>query len=208
MMRSLGIEEKNLAKWVGFTSAIFSICQCTTAVPWGNLSDRIGRKPVILAGLVITMVFGIMFGLSTSLGMAIAARAFLGLGNGNIGIIRTIVAELVPERELQPRAFSLMPLVWTMGSILGPALGGALANPAKKHPAIFGKSSFFKKYPFALPNLVCSIFFIVGLVTGSLFLRVSSRFKHKCVKFPRSEGPLEHISHYWTGNLGNQKAST
>ncbi|EFW17192.1 MFS transporter [Coccidioides posadasii str. Silveira] len=171
MIRSLGVPKKEVSKWVGFTSAIFSICQCLTAVSWGNLSDRIGRKPIILIGLFVTMTFSIIFGLSKSLPMAILARACIGLGNGNVGIIRTVVAELVPEKELQPRAFSLMPLVWTIGSIFGPAFGGALADPAKRHPEVFGHIEFFKKYPFALPNIAASVFFIIGIVTGFLFLR-------------------------------------
>ena len=84
--------------------------------------------------------------------------------------MRTAVAELVPEKALQPRAFSVMPLVWTIGSIFGPAFGGALANPAKKYPNIFGTSPFFQEFPFALPNLVASAFFLVGLIIGVLFL--------------------------------------
>ena len=82
------------------------------------------------------------------------------------------MAELVPRRELQPRAFSIMPLVWTIGSIFGPAFGGALANPAARHPRIFGDSKFFKAYPFALPNLVSSVLFLIGLTVGILFLKV------------------------------------
>ncbi|KAK2749672.1 hypothetical protein FQN57_005894 [Myotisia sp. PD_48] len=172
MVRTLGIREKeDVAKWVGIISATFSICQCFTAIPWGNLSDRIGRKPVILMSLSITMCFSVLFGLSTSLTMAIFSRVCLGLGNGSVGIIRTIVAELVPERSLQPRAFSLMPLVWTIGSIFGPAFGGALANPVEKHPKLFGNSEFFKKYPFALPNFAAAVLFVIGITTGTLFLK-------------------------------------
>ena len=48
--------------------------------------------------------------------MALVARALSGAGNGNVGIIRTMVAELCPWRELQPRAFSVMPLVY-IGSV-------------------------------------------------------------------------------------------
>ncbi|KAM5443652.1 hypothetical protein MferCBS31731_001426 [Microsporum ferrugineum] len=171
MVRTFGVVEKDVAKWVGVLSAVFAFCQCITAVPWGNLSDRIGRKPIILTCLSITMFFTIIFGVSTSLPMAMLARACLGFSSGNVGIIRTVVAELVPERELQPRAFSLMPLVWTIGSIFGPAFGGALVNPVKKYPEMFRDSHFFKAYPFALPNLLSAIFFIVGIVTGFLFLK-------------------------------------
>ena len=65
-----------------------------------------------------------------------------------------------------------MPLVWTIGSIFGPALGGALANPVAKYPEIFGHDKLLTKYPFALPNMVSSIFFLIGLSTGILFLKV------------------------------------
>ncbi|KAJ5106497.1 glutamate carboxypeptidase [Penicillium angulare] len=140
------------------------------AVPWGTLSDYIGRKPVIISGLICTMILSILLGLSNSLAMVLATRALIGLMNGNVGIIRTMVAEIVPERELQPRAFSIMPLVWTIGSIFGPAFGGALARPAEKHPGLFGNSEFLKKYPFALPNIASACFFVVGISNGILFL--------------------------------------
>lgn len=172
MVRSFGVSDNEVAKWVGLTSAIFSVCQGLTAVAWGAASDRIGRRPIIISGLCITMTFSLMFGFSTSLPMAILARACVGLGNGNVGIIRTVVAELVPEKELQPRAFSIMPLVWTIGSIFGPGFGGALANPARRHKEQFGDSTFFKKYPYALPNMAVSVFFIIGIFTGLLFLQV------------------------------------
>lgn len=118
------------------------------------------------------MIFSLVFGFSQSLAMMLTARALQGFMNGNVGILRTMTAELVPQKELQPRGFSVMPLVWTIGSIFGPAFGGALARPAEKHPWLFGNSEFFKKYPFVLPNMAAATLFIVGITTGFLFLRV------------------------------------
>ena len=85
--------------------------------------------------------------------------------------MRTTVAEMVPQRELQPRAFSIMPLVWTIGTIFGPALGGALAKPASKYPDLFGNNTLFVNYPFVLPNLIATILTLGGLCIGWLFLR-------------------------------------
>lgn len=96
MIEYFGIPENDIARWAGFTSATFSICQGVTGIPWGAASDRFGRKPIILVGLVNTMVMMLVWGFSTSLPMAIAARALMGLGNGNVGILRTMVAELCP----------------------------------------------------------------------------------------------------------------
>jgi MFS family permease len=175
MMESVGVRKNEVAKWVGVSSAVVAGCQCIMAVPWGTFSDRFGRKYTILIGLTSTMFFSLMFGFSKSLTSLLVARAFLGLMNGNVGIIRTMVAELVPEKELQPRAFSIMPLVWTIGSIFGPAFGGALANPAVKHPDIFGGWKILQNYPFALPNMLAALLFIIGITTGLLFLEVRER---------------------------------
>jgi len=83
-----------------------------------------------------------------------------------------MVAEMVPEKELQPRAFSIMPLVWSIGSIFGPSFGGFFAKPTENWPSIFGGNKFLAKYPFALPNIVASVLFVTGIVTGILYLRV------------------------------------
>jgi len=83
MIRDFGIEQNQVAKWAGFTSAMFSIAQAIAAVPWGKATDRFGRKPILICGLISTMVGFIIWGMSTSLAMAITVRAFLGGGNGN-----------------------------------------------------------------------------------------------------------------------------
>ena len=154
------------------TSAVFSFSQCLTGIPWGRASDRVGRKPVILLGLTCTMSACLLFGFSRSLAWAIMARSFAGASSGTVGIIRTTVAEMVPEKALQPRAFSVMPLVWSIGAIIGPVFGGALANPARSMPQIFRGSQFFKEFPFALPNMVAACLFMMGLTFGFLFLKV------------------------------------
>ncbi len=86
-----------------------------------------------------------------------------------------MVAEMVPEKELQPRAFSIMPLVWSLGSIFGPSFGGFFANPAENLSGLFGKSKFLIKFPFALPNLVAGGLFMIGITNGVFFLKVWSR---------------------------------
>ncbi|KAI1264905.1 major facilitator superfamily transporter [Xylariaceae sp. FL1019] len=177
MIASFGIEQKDIAKWAGATSAVFSVSQSLTAVAWGRASDRFGRKPVIMCGLFCTMTLFLVWGVSSTLAMAITVRAFQGACNGNVGIIRTMVAEMVPERELQPKAFSIMPLVWSIGSVFGPAFGGLFAKPAEQFPGLFGNSHFFTSYPFALPNLLGSIVFLISLTTAALFLKETLQSK-------------------------------
>jgi MFS family permease len=111
MMESFGLPVDDIARWAGISSSVFSICQACTGLLWGAASDKYGRKPIILLGLVNTMWTMLLWGFSTNLPMALVARALEGLGNGNVGLLRTMVAELCPWKELQPRAFSVMPLV-------------------------------------------------------------------------------------------------
>ncbi|GAW21220.1 hypothetical protein ANO14919_107380 [Xylariales sp. No.14919] len=177
MIASFGVERKDVAKWAGATSAVFSLAQSITAVPWGRASDKFGRKPAILTGLFCTMSFFLAWGMSTSLQMAITVRALQGACNGNVGIIRTMVAEMVQEKELQPKAFSIMPLVWSIGSVFGPAFGGLFAKPAQQFPGLFGDSVYFNRFPFALPNLLGGIVFLISLSTATLFLKETLQSK-------------------------------
>ena len=173
MIQSFNVPTEQVAKYAGLTSAVFSLSQALTGIAWGRASDKLGRKPVILIALACTMASSLLFGFSTSLVWAFIARSAQGLSNGNVGIIRTVVAEIVPEKELQPRAFSVMPLVWTIGSIFGPAFGGALVYPVRRLPNLFGNVKLLERFPFALPNLCISLLFLIGIVFGFLFLKES-----------------------------------
>lgn len=171
MIRSFNVPQNAVGKWAGICAAVFSLSQALFGVAWGRFSDTHGRKPAILLGLTATMITSLMWGFSTNLALAITARVLAGAGNGNVGIIRTTVAEMVPFKELQPRAFSLMPLVWNIGSIFGPSIGGALANPLDVTPGEDRSGgSLFERFPYALPNIVSAIFFAVGITTGLLYL--------------------------------------
>ena len=171
MIESFDIPIDQVSKWAGVTQAVYSLSQAVTAVAWGSASDRFGRKPVVLLSMTCIMSSSLLFGFSRTLVWAIVTRSLAGASCGTVGIIRTMVAEMVPYKELQPMAFSVMPLVWTIGSIFGPSFGGALANPSLNYPKTFGGSDLFRKFPYALPNFVGAAFFLVGLSTGILCLK-------------------------------------
>jgi MFS family permease len=184
MIESLGVPEAEVARWAGICTSMFPLAQFLTAVSWGRASDRYGRKPVILFSLTCTMITSLLWGFSSSLGMAITVRILAGAANGTVGIIRTAVAEMVPWKELQPRAFSVMPLVWNIGSIFGPSLGGALANPYHVKPGqpLSNNPAFFERFPYALPNMLAVILFIIGIAIGILFLEVR-HYRRYCLTY-------------------------
>jgi hypothetical protein len=112
-----------------------------------------------------------------------------------------MVAELVPQKELQPRAFSVMPLVWTIGSILGPTFGGATVHPAERYPSVFGRSRFLRKFPFSPPNLLSAVLFLIGIVVGFLFLKESLETK----KYNRDYGRM--LGSALTGSCSSRKSN-
>lgn len=95
MIRDFGVAENDIATWAGLTAAAFSLAQSVTAVPWGRAADRYGRKPVLIAGLLSTMTCFIIWGLSTSLPMAITVRAIQGGGNGNGALLYHMYFQIV-----------------------------------------------------------------------------------------------------------------
>jgi MFS family permease len=66
---------------------------------WAKISGRIGRKPTLLLGSIGAVFSALMFGFSTSLPMAIAARTCAGLLNPNLGVVQTFVGELVSKDQ-------------------------------------------------------------------------------------------------------------
>lgn len=83
MIKSFGVPDINVAKWAGLVGSTFSVAQSLSAILWGRLSDKIGRKPTILIGLVNVMFCFLIWGTSKSLVQAFISRFLMGLCNGN-----------------------------------------------------------------------------------------------------------------------------
>jgi len=133
--------------YAGFVGAAFMAGRTVSSFFWGIYADRYGRKPVILIGCASIAVLSVLFGVSTTFSMALVTRFLIGLGNGIAGTSKTIVAELCSE-DFQPRAMGFVTGTWSLGLILGPALGGVTARQTLGLPGIFGR------FPYLLPNLI------------------------------------------------------
>ncbi|TVY89988.1 putative membrane protein [Lachnellula willkommii] len=165
--------ESEIPIYAGMVTSAFAFAEFSSGLAWGRLSDKIGRKPVLLTGLAGTALSMLVFGFAPSLPVALLARALGGLLNGNIGVLQTTVAEMVTVKEHQP-----------FRSILGPMLGGALARPVLSYPSVFTPGSIWERFPYLLPNLVCTVIVSCGVVVGILFLEES----HEEKKFRRDPG--------------------
>ncbi|KAK0514687.1 hypothetical protein JMJ35_003304 [Cladonia borealis] len=186
-----------VATYAGMVTSAFAFAEFSSGVAWGRISDKVGRKPVLLGGLAGTALSTLVFGFAPRLEIAVLGRALGGLLNGNMGVLQTTIAEIVTVKEHQPRAYSIMPFVWCLGSIVGPALGGALAQPCDNYPTVFPRGTIFDHYPFLLPNLVCAAVLAVGVLIGILFLEEThGQKKHRRdLGIVAGQWILSHIGH-------------
>nr|XP_018685995.1 PREDICTED: probable peptide/nitrate transporter At3g43790 isoform X2 [Musa acuminata subsp. malaccensis] len=129
---------------------------------YAGFVDRYGRKPVIVISIISVILFNTMFGLSTSYWMALVSRLLLGCFNGLLGPIRAYASE-VCRKEYQALGLSLVSSTRGIGLIVGPAIGGFFAQPAKKYPNIFSIKSLFGRFPYFLPCFCISL-----IATGAL----------------------------------------
>ncbi|KAJ0044701.1 hypothetical protein Pint_05682 [Pistacia integerrima] len=144
--------EEDIGYYAGFVGSSFMIGRALTSVLWGVVADHYGRKPIILSGTISVVVLSTLFGLSINFWMAVITRFLLGSMNGLLGTIMVSTA-------------------WGIGLIMGPAVGGFLAQPADKYPSIFSKESLFGKFPYFLPCFVISLI-ALGVTMASCWLPV------------------------------------
>lgn len=161
-----------ISSQAGILHASFTAAQFLTAMLWGRLADssRFGRKTVLMIGLGGTMVSCIGFAFSTTFWQALFFRSLGGITNGNIGVLRTMISEIVREKKYQSRAFLLLPMTFNIGVIIGPILGGLLSDPVGSYPGLFGDVEFLKRFPYAAPNLLSAFFLFCAMMSIWLFL--------------------------------------
>ncbi|OLN97220.1 putative membrane protein YCR023C-like protein 4 [Colletotrichum chlorophyti] len=170
MVKHMGVDDRDASFYAGLLISAYAVAEAITSMGWGMLSDRIGRKPVVLFGLVGVAISSLIYGLAETYWVALLARFVGGALNGNVSVMQTMVAEMVKNPEHEPRAYAVQPFVWTLGGIIGSAMGGFLAEPAKFFPSIFPEDGLFGRYPYLLPNVVSVAVIMLAVIQGIFFL--------------------------------------
>lgn len=112
---------------VGMLSTSFSLMQFLFAPIWGRLSDRIGRRPIILVGLFGSFLSYLVFGLASSLTLLFVARIFAGIAGANIPTAQAVIADVTTPKN-RAKGMGLVGAAFGMGFVFGPALGGVLSR--------------------------------------------------------------------------------
>jgi MFS transporter, DHA1 family, multidrug resistance protein len=123
---------------LGLLMAIFSIMQLIFAPVWGSISDRVGRKPVLMIGVLGNGLSLVLFGLSTELWMLFAARALSGvLSSATLPTAMAYIGDSTGERDRGGR-MGLVGAAMGLGMVLGPGMGGWLAGFSLALPFFVG----------------------------------------------------------------------
>ena len=113
------------AAMVGVLVSAFSVAQLAVAPLWGRMSDRYGRRPAILAGLLITAGAYVVFAFAGSLPVLLLSRLVQGLGGGTIGVVQAYVAD-ASAPDQRTRSLGWLSAVTSLGAVVGPAFGSLM----------------------------------------------------------------------------------
>ncbi len=152
----------------GVISSVFSVLQFVFAPFWGGLSDRVGRRPVLLYTVAGTALSYALWAVSGSFWLFLAARVLAGLFGGNLSVATAAVADVTTRAE-RSKAMGLVGAAFGLGLVTGPVIGAlsAQVNLLDHHPGL----AAYGVNPFTVPALVA---FALGLVN---LLWIRARFR-------------------------------
>ena len=117
----------NVAPYIGVLTALYAAMQFVFAPLLGALSDRLGRRPVLLASLAGAAVNYLFLAFAPKLWMLFAGRAIAGLTSANLSVAQAYITDITPEGE-RARRFGMFNAMFGIGFVVGPILGGALGD--------------------------------------------------------------------------------
>ncbi len=121
---------------IGLLTSVFAAAQMFSAPFWGQLSDRYGRRPILLVGLIASAIAYVFFGLATGLWMLFVTRVMQGTGAGTIGVVQAYVADSVEASE-RSKALGWTTAAASAGVTIGPLIGSALSPLGAEAPGLF-----------------------------------------------------------------------
>jgi multidrug resistance protein len=110
---------------VGVLISSFSVAQLAVAPLWGRASDRYGRRPMIIAGLVLSSAAYLVFAFAGSVWLLLLSRVVQGMGGGTIGVVQAYVADATPPDQ-RTKSLGWLSAVTSFGAVVGPGFGSLL----------------------------------------------------------------------------------
>ncbi|GAB3930256.1 tetracycline resistance MFS efflux pump [Mucilaginibacter myungsuensis] len=146
--KKFGVNEQT----IGLLTAAFSIAQFFATPVMGAMSDKFGRKPLLVFSLIGTLISFLMFAWAGSIFVLFAARILDGLTGGNVSVAQAMVSDTSTSKD-RAKKFGILSSAFGAGFVLGPAAGGLLSELGEQVP-------FFFAAGISLIGTLCTIFFL------------------------------------------------
>ena len=156
----LGADLSEAAIWGGILSASFAVMQFLFGAALGNLSDRYGRRPVLLASLVVVAIDYIVMGLTQSIWILLLGRLIGGVASATQSTAAAYMADISKPEE-KAANFGLLGGAFGIGFVLGPMLGGLLSEFGSRAP-------FYAAAALAFANFIFGYFIVPETVTDKI----------------------------------------
>lgn len=161
LMSAGGTNMSAIVLFGGVLGALYSLLQFAAAPFWGSLSDRIGRKPVLLISVFFLAISYLMWFFSSSFTLLIVARFIGGIMGGNISTATAVVGD-VTSAQNRSKGMATIGIAFALGFIIGPAMGGILSTINLLE--IYPDFSHFGINPFSMPALLAFILSTLNFV--------------------------------------------
>ncbi|KAI9203730.1 major facilitator superfamily domain-containing protein [Polychytrium aggregatum] len=158
--------KSNYAYYAGLLQSAYFFPSIFMTVVWGCISDRAGRKPVLLCGVVGYGLGAMLLGMSTDYGVAMLALIVCGLFAANAAVAKCMMGELSLTDEARAFGYSVYGVAYGAAGIVGSALGGLLGDPA-----LFAGSSFLQQRPYFAACALGVVLAVAAASSNCLFLK-------------------------------------
>lgn len=165
----LGADKMDIALIV----VTYAVCSGISGPSWGRLSDRMGRKPVIMICLAGAALSYVMLGLADQLWMVFVARGFAGLMAGNFGVASAMMADITRPED-RARGMGLIGAAFGLGMVLGPMIGGLLSGDSAS---------------FTLPCIFAGVMSVLAIAAAAVFLPESLSLERRVANREQHRGP-------------------
>jgi len=135
-------------KVIGLLISSFSVAQLATAPLWGRVSDRFGRRPVLIVGLAAAGVAFIVFGFANSIWLLLLSRTVQGAGGGTTGVVQAYVSDSTDPGQ-RAKGLGWISAATSTGVMIGPVLGSAAAHFGRAAPGLIAAGLCFLNVVFA-----------------------------------------------------------
>ncbi len=163
---------------IGLVASVYSLFQLISAPIMGEISDKIGRRPILLFSLGGTVISFIILGFSNSILLLFISRIIDGISGGNISTAQAYIADIT-NKENRTQGMGIMMAAFSLGMILGPATGG-----------------FLSVYGYSVPAFVAAFVALIATILTYFFLPETIKIK-TVVKVKKRKSPIFRLNDFY-----------